>query len=76
MVGKRKKSKKGRVKLFSKLLLNSKPTSATIARARLPAHSMICHQCDLRTQLRTRVRAGGCACQKHGTAAKFSSFSR
>ena len=51
MAGKRKKSKKGRVKLFSKLLLNSKPTSATIARARLPAHSMICHQCDLRTQL-------------------------
>ena len=39
------------MKALSYRLVNTGPTAATIARASLPAHSMVCHQCDLRTQL-------------------------
>ena len=38
-------------KVFSYRLFNIKTAAKTVAQASVPAHSMICHQCDLRSQL-------------------------
>ena len=37
--------------MFSYRLFNIKTSARTVAQASVPAHSMICHQCDLRSQL-------------------------